>query len=87
MSPTSNRPDRERRARQANRMARILGVLRLIQSRGRWNAAGIAAELGCTVRTVYRDLQTLEFAGVPGTTITSSNAPESDPTFVFLCLT
>ena len=46
-------------------MARVLGVLRLIQSRGRWNATGIAAELGCTVRTVYRDLQTLEFAGVP----------------------
>lgn len=59
------RPDRERRARQADRMARVLGVLRLIQSRGRWNATGIAAELGCTVRTVYRDLQTLEFAGVP----------------------
>ena len=32
------RPDRDRRARQADRLARILSVLRLIQSRGQWNA-------------------------------------------------
>ena len=31
-------------------MARILGVLRLIQSRSRWNAQVIADELGCAVR-------------------------------------
>ena len=41
-------------------------VLELIQSRGRWNAKAIAAELECgEVRTVYRDLETLEFAGIP----------------------
>jgi predicted DNA-binding transcriptional regulator YafY len=37
----------------------------LIQSRGRWNARAIAAELDCSERTVYRDLDVLELAGVP----------------------
>jgi predicted DNA-binding transcriptional regulator YafY len=63
--PLRNRPDRDRRGRRADRMARILSVLRLIQSRGRWNAQAIADEVGCKVRTVYRDLQALEMAGVP----------------------
>jgi predicted DNA-binding transcriptional regulator YafY len=59
------RPDRDRRTRQADRMGRILKVLRLIQSRGRWNAQAIAEEVGCKVRTIYRDLKALEYAGVP----------------------
>jgi predicted DNA-binding transcriptional regulator YafY len=59
------RPDRDRRVRQHERMARVLKVLELIQSRGRWNAKAIAEELGCSERTVYRDLEVLEFAGVP----------------------
>lgn len=59
------RPDRDRRVRQPDRLARILSVLRLIQSRGKWNAKSIARELDVVERTVYRDLQTLEFAGVP----------------------
>ncbi len=63
--PAKLRPDRDRRARQANRLARILSILRLIQSRSRWTAEAIAEEVGCGVRTVYRDLQALEMAGVP----------------------
>jgi predicted DNA-binding transcriptional regulator YafY len=59
------RPDRDRRLRQADRLGRILNVLRLIQGRGKWNAKSIASELEVTERTVYRDLQALEFAGVP----------------------
>lgn len=39
--PNNNYPDRDRRARQADRLARILSVLRLIQSRGQWNAKTI----------------------------------------------
>jgi predicted DNA-binding transcriptional regulator YafY len=39
--------------------------LELLLSRGRWNAKNLAAELETTERTVYRDLQVLEFAGVP----------------------
>ncbi len=61
----AKRADRDRRGRQAERLARTLGVLRLLQSRGRWNAQAIAEEVGCAVRTVYRDLKVLEFAGVP----------------------
>jgi len=63
----SERPDGDRRARQAIRMARILRVLQLIRGRGRWNAEAIAKELECAVRTVYRDLDVLELAGVPWT--------------------
>ena len=59
------RPDRDRRVRQAERMARVLRVLELVQSRGRWNKKAIAEELGCSERTVYRDLEVLEYAGIP----------------------
>lgn len=65
LAGNAGRPDRDRRIRQADRLARILNVLRLIQSRGKWNAKAIAQELEVTERTVYRDLQALEFAGVP----------------------
>ncbi len=57
-------PDRYPRARQADRLACILTVLRLIQSRGQWNAKAIAQELVVTERRVYRDLQALEFAAL-----------------------
>ncbi|WP_254511379.1 helix-turn-helix transcriptional regulator [Anatilimnocola floriformis] len=39
--------------------------MNLIQSRGRWNAKSIAEELNCSERTIYRDLEVLEFSGVP----------------------
>jgi predicted DNA-binding transcriptional regulator YafY len=61
----SSKPDAERRLRQADRLARIMRVLQLLQSRGRWNAKTIAEELEVVERTVHRDLQALEFAGVP----------------------
>ena len=63
--PITTRPDRDRRVRQNARIARVLGVLNLIQSRGRWTAKAIGEELECSERTVYRDLEVLEFAGVP----------------------
>ncbi|MEZ6096881.1 MAG: WYL domain-containing protein [Pirellulaceae bacterium] len=63
--PNPRKSDRDRRVRQADRLARLLSILHLIQSRGQWNAKAIAQELGVTERTVYRDLQALEFAGVP----------------------
>ncbi len=59
------RPDGDRRVRQNLRIARVLHVLNLIQSRGRWNVSAIAKELGCSNRTVHRDLNVLEFCGVP----------------------
>ena len=59
------RPDGDRRIRQSLRIARVLHVLNLLQSRGRWNVSAIAKELGCSSRTVHRDLNVLEYYGVP----------------------
>lgn len=59
------RTDAERRVRQTDRLARVLRVLQMIGSPGQWTAETIAKELECSVRTVYRDLQTLASAGVP----------------------
>jgi len=59
------RPDRDRRVKQSERIARVLHVLNLIQSRGRWNVKSIASELECSERTVYRDLEVLQFSGCP----------------------
>src|SRR3954453_19511245 len=59
------RTDAERRNRQTDRLARVLRLLQLIHGPGQWNAPGIAKKLGCSERTVFRDLQTLKAAGVP----------------------
>jgi len=59
------RPDGDRRLRQATRHARTLKVLQLLQSRGRYTIKDLAAEVECTERTIYRDLAVLELAGVP----------------------
>lgn len=67
MKIPSDRADADRRLRQADRLARIMRVLQLLQSRGRWNAKSIAQELECSERTVHRDLTVLELAGVPWT--------------------
>lgn len=48
-----------------SRVHRLLRILTLIQSGREWNAERIAAECGITPRTVYRDLQALEEAGIP----------------------
>ncbi|MBL9164610.1 MAG: HTH domain-containing protein [Planctomycetaceae bacterium] len=59
------RSDAERRARQSQRLARVLRALRCIMGPGRWDAEALARELGCSVRTVHRILQTLGEAGIP----------------------
>jgi len=58
------RPDAERRLRQASRLARQLRILERIQGKGHWTAANLAAELEVEERTIYRDLNALELAGV-----------------------
>ncbi|OAA25870.1 putative transcriptional regulator [Frankia sp. EI5c] len=47
------------------RAGRLLSVLLLLQARGRLTAREIADELAVSVRTVYRDLESLAGAGVP----------------------
>lgn len=59
------RPDTDRRLRQADRLARVMRMLQLLLSRGRWNARDIAAEQECSERTVHRDKQVLELVGIP----------------------
>lgn len=61
----ARRPDSDRRLRQSGRFARILRVLEMIQGRARYGVKEIAAELECSERTVFRDLNVLELAGVP----------------------
>jgi predicted DNA-binding transcriptional regulator YafY len=61
----SARPEVDRRLRQADRLARVMRMLQLLVSRGRWNARDIAAEQECSERTVHRDRQVLELAGIP----------------------
>jgi predicted DNA-binding transcriptional regulator YafY len=59
------RSDSDRRLRQAARFARVLRVLELIQGRGRSDIKDLAHELECSERTIFRDLNVLELAGVP----------------------
>lgn len=59
------RSDAERRARQCERLSRLLRTLQLIMGSGRWNAEALAGELECSRRTVHRILQTLSMSGVP----------------------
>lgn len=65
MAKKAVRSDRERRFRQSQRLARAIRILELIQGRRGWNLTSLAQELNCGERTVRRDLEALELAGVP----------------------
>jgi predicted DNA-binding transcriptional regulator YafY len=59
------RSDADRRLRQNERFSRLLRLLTLLQGGGRTRIADLARELERSERTVFRDLQVLELAGVP----------------------
>lgn len=48
-----------------SRVHRLLKILTLIQGSSGWTARRLAGECGTTERTIYRDLQMLEGAGIP----------------------
>ncbi len=61
-----SRSDGDRRARQSQRLGRALRLLCLIQQRhGRWDLPSLARELGCSTKTIQRDLLALEDAHIP----------------------
>ncbi|MFJ4408565.1 helix-turn-helix transcriptional regulator [Streptomyces sp. NPDC088910] len=47
------------------RAARLLSLILLLQNRGRLTAGELAQELDVSVRTVYRDIDSLSAAGIP----------------------
>jgi predicted DNA-binding transcriptional regulator YafY len=47
------------------RASRLVSIILLLQARGRMTAGQLAAELEVSVRTIYRDVGSLQAAGIP----------------------
>lgn len=59
------RSDADRRARQCAKFARLIRIARLVLGNGWWGPDDLAREIECSVRTVFRDVETLTLAGIP----------------------
>ena len=55
------------------RIHRLISILLLIESRGKIKAKELASKLEISVRTIYRDIDILNEAGIPITTTTGPN--------------
>jgi predicted DNA-binding transcriptional regulator YafY len=55
------------------RADRLVSILMLLQSRGKVTAGELAQTLGVSIRTIYRDMEALSFAGIP---VYSERGPE-----------
>src|ERR1035437_3365314 len=51
--------------REYVRCHRVVRILQLIQGQDGWTAADLARECGVNKRTIHRDLQLLQVAGIP----------------------
>lgn len=49
----------------SDRVSRLLNLITLLQTRTGWDSKSLAAELGISTRTLFRDLNTLEQSGIP----------------------
>ena len=47
------------------RASRLVSIILLLQARGQMTAGQLAAELDVSVRTIYRDVGSLQAAGIP----------------------
>jgi len=59
------RPDADRRSRQCAKFARLIKIARLVMGNGRWGPEDLAREVECSLRTIFRDVETLSSAGIP----------------------
>lgn len=49
----------------SERLNRLLQLVTLLQTRTGWDSQSLAAELGVSTRTLFRDMNTLEASGIP----------------------
>lgn len=77
------RPEEDRRAKQAVRLANVLGILERLLQRSKWNVKTLAADLELSERTVHRYLNVLEIAGVPFHYDSEEKCYRVRPTYTF----
>ena len=82
-SDFKKRPEEDRRARQAGRLAMVMKLQELLMQRSKWNVKGLAAEFECSEKTIHRYLAVLEIAGVPWYYDSSEKCYRVQPWFKF----